>query len=341
VRKRGVGWILGGVLTVALMSTGSAAAATVVGSNCIGSEGAANVTTVSLKNPAGYPLPSAIPSSGVITSWSYSINGTVPAEEQVNEMLKVFAPAAVPGQLTVVGESSARIAAASTVSPARIPVQSGDLIGSTLTVAGGGGTEAGSLFCKTGDPGDEIAKVSGAPLVGMTVTPVGTEAGFQNPITVTVEPDADGDGYGDETQDKCPTDASTHEACPAPKAAPAPPPPPAPPITLSATAASRKNLVTVAVTSSAQATVTVAGSVKLGKERAAKLSGGTQITAPGGLAKFTVLFPAKLKSALKQLPSSKKLSLTLAASAPGATTTNLTVKVPGELKPVPKHQHGK
>jgi len=71
------------------------------------------------------------------------------------------------------------------------------------------------------------------------------------------------------------------------------------------------------------------------------LSGGTQIVAPGALAKFTVVFPAKLKTALKQLSTSKKLSLILTATAPGATTTNLTVKVPGELKPVPKHHHGK
>ena len=71
------------------------------------------------------------------------------------------------------------------------------------------------------------------------------------------------------------------------------------------------------------------------------MSGGTQIVAPGSLAKFTVVFPAKLKAALKRLPSSKKLSLILTATAPGATARTLTVKVPGQLKPVPKHHHGK
>ena len=30
----------------------------------------------------------------------------------------------------------------------------------------------------------------------------------------TVETDADHDGYGDDTQDQCPTDASTHGPCP-------------------------------------------------------------------------------------------------------------------------------
>jgi hypothetical protein len=32
-------------------------------------------------------------------------------------------------------------------------------------------------------------------------------------VQVTIEPDADGDGFGDETQDQCPTQAGTHGAC--------------------------------------------------------------------------------------------------------------------------------
>jgi hypothetical protein len=37
-------------------------------------------------------------------------------------------------------------------------------------------------------------------------------------VQATVEPDADHDGFGDETQDQCPTNASTHGACPVPAA---------------------------------------------------------------------------------------------------------------------------
>ena len=33
-------------------------------------------------------------------------------------------------------------------------------------------------------------------------------------LSADIEPDADHDGFGDETQDKCPTDATTHDACP-------------------------------------------------------------------------------------------------------------------------------
>jgi hypothetical protein len=37
--------------------------------------------------------------------------------------------------------------------------------------------------------------------------------GDEHLFNADVEPDADGDGYGDETQDECPTDASTQGAC--------------------------------------------------------------------------------------------------------------------------------
>jgi hypothetical protein len=51
--------------------------------------------------------------------------------------------------------------------------------------------------------------------------PVGTEATYQTTcglevmVQGTVEPDADSDGFGDETQDLCPTNAALQTACPA------------------------------------------------------------------------------------------------------------------------------
>ena len=40
-----------------------------------------------------------------------------------------------------------------------------------------------------------------------------TDATEELLVQVTIEPDADGDGFGDETQDQCPTQAGTHGAC--------------------------------------------------------------------------------------------------------------------------------
>jgi hypothetical protein len=273
----------------------------------------------------------------VITSWTFTIG--LPITSGIyQEKLKVFAPVGT-NEFKVVGESTpGTIGAGASVFTTRVPVQSGDLLGSSVTAVIESKAVQGTIFCETKNPGDELAFVPGDPSTGTTEPAAETAPGVQNPITVTVEPDADGDGYGDETQDQCPTDASTQGPCPAPKVTP-PPPPPAPPIALSASAAAKKGLVTVTLTSSAQATVTVAGSVKLGKGKSVKLSGGTQIIAPGSLAKFNILFPAKLKTALKQLPPSSKLSLTLSASAPGATAKDLTVKVPGQKKASPRPKH--
>jgi len=74
------------------MFTGSASAATTVGSTCAANTSLASVTAVSLKNPPGYPLPSAIPSSGVITSWTFNL-GLEITSGVYQERLKVFAPA--------------------------------------------------------------------------------------------------------------------------------------------------------------------------------------------------------------------------------------------------------
>jgi hypothetical protein len=328
VRRRSVVLAVGCVIAVFAMVTGSASAATVVGSNCGANEAELKDSVISLKSPTG--LPSAIPSAGVITSWTFSLGLSVGAEVQVSEKLKVFAPTGVPGQFTVVGESArVPVGVGSTTSLTRIPVQGGDLLGSSTFVSESGESESAALFCETKDPEDELAFIANDPPTGSTVTALKTEAGAQNPIVATIEPDADGDGYGDETQDKCPTDASTHEACPLPPPPPVTPPPP----TLSASAAAKKTFLTVSLTTTAQTSVTVTGTVKIGKGKTVKLSGNTQTVALGALAKFTVLFPAKLKAALKQLPTSKKLTINLSASAPGATTKTLTVKVPGQKKP--------
>jgi hypothetical protein len=331
MRVRIIGTVVGLSAALSLLGAPSAFAGTVVGSSCLGNATEGSVSLISLKNPPGYALPSAIPSAGVITSWTFSHELPIPATIQVSEQLKVFAPAG-PNQFKVVGESAlSPVGIGATIIPTRVPVQGGDLLGSNLSATNAGTLEQGIIYCKTGNPGDEAGFVAGDPVTGMTVPLIASLPEVQNPVTVTVEPDADGDGYGDETQDKCPTNAATQGPCPTP------PPPPAP-ILLSATSAAGKGLVTLTVTSTAQATVSVGGNVKLGKGKSAKLSGGTQIVAPGALAKFTVLFPAKLKASLKQLTTKQSVSLKLAVSAPGATTKKLTVKAKGQKAAKPQRR---
>ena len=333
MRKRAVAAAMGCVTLAVLMFSGSASAATQIGSACVGTRAETKIVTlvplINVSTPGGLSIPSA----GVITSWSVSV---IPYPGGISEKAKVFRPTGIPNTFTAVGESTMQpIVGGLNTFATRIPVQAGDRLGVTSNFE--------AIWCGEGEEGgEESPNVFGAY---PSDVPIGGNATFEEwpygqvAVAGTLEADADGDGFGDETQDKCPTDASTQGDCPAPPPVNTPTTtqskPPA--ITLSASAAAKKGLVTVALTSSAQATVTVGGTVTLAKGKMAKLSGSTQIVAPGSLAKFTLLFPAKLKTALKETPPSKKLSLKLSASAPGATTTNLTVKVPGQKK-VGHHQ---
>jgi hypothetical protein len=83
----------------------------------------------------------------------------------------------------------------------RIPVLAGDLLGMTVLSPGGCATLSGGVFQYVRGEAP-----TGTPLAYASST--GTLD-----IAADVEPDADGDGYGDETQDGCPGQAASHGAC--------------------------------------------------------------------------------------------------------------------------------
>jgi hypothetical protein len=305
-----------GVAVVFLTGASGASASTEVGANCIADTAAPGLSVFqTAKDPASSGS-LAIPSAGVITKWKVSL---IPVPFSLPEQLKVFRPTADPKQFQVVGEStSMSVSSGENAFDTRVPVQAGDLIGLF-----GSSAETGTLFCSSESPLDRVAAVAGSPGVGTAATVTEEENELQGAVRAVVEPDADGDGYGDETQDKCPQNAGVQVPCPV--------------VTLSASSTARKGLATVLITANIQATVTVNGTVKLGKGKSAKLSGATQVVAPGTIAKFTLLFSKKLKSALKELPTKRSLSLNVTATAPNvvgaATTSNLTVKLKGQAKP--------
>jgi Ca2+-binding RTX toxin-like protein len=92
--------------------------------------------------------------------------------------------------------------------PTQISVKAGDYIGIRST--------SGECGIETGNAADTWDFRFG------TATPVGATGNFAElsggiwDISAQLEPDADGDGFGDETQDQCPTDPSTQGPCPAP-----------------------------------------------------------------------------------------------------------------------------
>jgi hypothetical protein len=305
----------------------SASAATEFGDNCVGNvlTETTPVTVFDISAP-GNPLPVTAPSAGVITKWKVNL---VPAPISFPQTLAVLRPNGAETVQTV-GEATGTVAGGSNSFDTRIPTQAGDrvgLFGSNTLI---GGEEVGNLVCEVAEEtvyGGFLSSPGGVGSNHAFVTVA--EGKARIPVSAVIEPDADGDGYGDETQDQCPQSAAAQVACPRVK--------------LSATAAARKGLASISVTATSQATVTVKGTVDLGKGRTAKLKGGTQIVAPGKLAKFVLLFPAKLRSALKALPSKQSLTLKVTASTPNIvgkpTKKILKLHLRGQAKPKPRrHQ---
>jgi hypothetical protein len=151
----------------------------------------------------------SVPSPGVITSWSFQEN----SQTVVGLKFKVGRS---PGGIiyTIVGESVAGPQTPNAVNtyPARISVQEGDQIGISFTSGGCASinTEPGDTFAAAGS---DVPPNTKAPFFAAM-----DNAKF--PVAALVEPDLDGDGFGDETQDGCPTDASTQAACQATGAGP-------------------------------------------------------------------------------------------------------------------------
>ncbi len=311
------------VLAISALGAPSASAATEFGDTCVANnEFSTPVTFFEGAAPAN-PLPIVAPSAGVLTSWKVSV---IPVPFTFPQTLKVLRLNTASNTALVVGETAATIASGLNTINARIPVEPGD----RLSIFGPGPIE--TLICSTPGEKSTIGGFTGnGGGVGSSNTYIELPEEFRVPVAAVIEPDADGDGYGDETQDKCPQSASTQSPCPV--------------AVLSASAVVRKGLATVLITSDIQVPVTVAGKVNLGKGKKANLNGGTQVVTPGTIAKFTVLFPARLKERLKSLSRKQFLKLALTATAPniaGAPTVQkVQAKAKGQKKPARKGKRGK
>ena len=147
------------------------------------------------------------PYAGVVTSVSYFANANPDVKIQA-----AFLVATPTDFVYTIAQKSATLSVVPSqlnTFPVRIPVQVGEFL-SLRTVAGGARCIA---------PGGTIDQITAAP-VADTATTFGPPTlsnlhQFVN-ISAVVEPDIDGDGYGDVSQDGCPTLAAVHDPCPAP-----------------------------------------------------------------------------------------------------------------------------
>lgn len=148
----------------------------------------------------------AAPSAGVVTSWSHFGDLAPPLPTTVG--LRVLRPAGASAFALVGASAQARVSpGVLNTFPARIPVQDGDLLGMFVSAI---------YHCAAPtatSTGYGIRWVAGDVPAGPT-TFTDSAPDFKLDLAARIEPDADGDGFGDETQDLCPTNASTQDPCP-------------------------------------------------------------------------------------------------------------------------------
>lgn len=306
----------------ALVGANSASAATVFGSGCAANQIADGAVWVSTGHASTNPLPVVAPISGVITEWTVNTDIVVESEGKLAGEFprilqqRLLALRAEGESFKVVGEASGgplNLKGNNTYT-ARLPVQAGDFLG----IAG----NPFAAYCETKDPADTYAAATGGTPVG-SIFRVERSTGLQVPIVARVEPDVDGDGYGDETQDQCPQSAAYQTPCPV--------------VTVSSLSLSHPKAVTVYISSSLSAPIAVSGTVKLGKGKTATLTAPGQTVAPGSLGRFNLAFPKPVLKTLGSLTTKKSLGLTVTASATNVagspSTATSTVKLRGQRKP--------
>jgi hypothetical protein len=142
-----------------------------------------------------------VPGPGVITSWSFTSGAIAPIEVR----LKLAVPAG-GANLTITRQSARRVGPAPGTTGTfntREPVLGGELLGFYMTNAAHCSRAASLPYSVGTAVGDQPP--------GAT-TSYGDSLIHQLDIAAVLEPDADGDGFGDETQDACPADAALQEA---------------------------------------------------------------------------------------------------------------------------------
>jgi hypothetical protein len=205
---------LAAIGTTAVIATPNASAATHVGAtftpgfgnSCLGGPDWEVVQTGRASGPSY-----ATPSKGVLTTWSFQADDAV----QTVMTLRVFRPTGTAHQYQVIADGSSGLETIPASSglhnfPTRIPVNAGDLIGIRSTSG-----ECGSETLNSADTYDGYFG---------TATAVGALGSFTAyngwiwDISASLEPDADNDGFGDESQDPCPGQTGTSDGCTGPPA---------------------------------------------------------------------------------------------------------------------------
>jgi hypothetical protein len=288
------------LIGASLMGSSSASAATEFGDPCVADEVTeSGPVTLFEISAAANPLPPAAPSAGVITKWKVNV---IPVPASIQETLKILRLDAGAKSAQIIAEDPRTVFGGSNSFDVRIPVQAGDRLATF------GPSEFGTLYCETTDINAIAGFAGGGGGVGASATYSELPIMARIPVFATLEPDADNDGFGDETQDGCPQSAAIQTECPV--------------VIVDSFALRQKNSIVVLVSTSTAAPVTVSGTAKLpkgGKKASssakAKLKKLTKNVPSGKLVRFKLKLPGSLKSALASLPRGKSITVKLQANA--------------------------
>lgn len=297
----------------ATFGTAGAGAATEIGSGCDPDSSGGSAKLILQLGRVSPPAAVKTTGPGVVTSWRVQSASFL---EPATMALKVLRQTG--GDFEVLAESAPGLVLGQPDNrfPTRIPVSAGVLFGVSSS-------KSIPTCFGIGVPGDTLAAFNPDIPVGGKAKPFESPDGILLSLAVVIEPDVDGDGYGDETQDQCPQSAATQGVCPPP------PPPPAATFKLKGKPKLEGNVVAVKLTTSAAAQVTVTGSIR-GKRAAKPVS---KVVSPGETGRVYLSLKKSVKQRLANLPRKRKLRMVVEGKATGSPTVSAEISLPGRKKP--------
>lgn len=256
------------------------------------------------------------PARGVVTAWGINIDPTWGPSSATLQYLLILNSGG-PNLWNIVAVSKLAYVTGSISNPTRLPIAAGQTIGAY-------GRET-SFSCSTPSTGLDF-EYGGIPF-GNVVTPgkafkTQTTGGQTAAIWARIEPDADGDGYGDETQDLCPAMARYFQiACPLPTVKPH--------VRLYRTRA------VLSFNLNVDTRVQVKGSVKLPSHGRTVKVRRYGAFAQGSKRHLSLRFPKRLTRALASLGSARSLTLKLTVVGTArhqVSTERLKIKLTGRRR---------
>lgn len=210
------GAIVGAAVLTSMLLPAVGSASTTIGlvdpSSTPGGNCGTQATYIQASLASSTPSYSVPAGGGVITSWSHRTR--VAGSQRMK--LKILRATTTANRYLVVGESVFEQFPGGQLTsfPVRIPVQAGDFL--ALRTADDGVSCVHNFQAVSGDAVSFSGSPSSDPATGSPEDIATAIPGsfFVN-ISATLEADADGDGYGDESQDQCTGNGAAHGTCPA------------------------------------------------------------------------------------------------------------------------------